>query len=146
MKSAARPNAAQLFCFLRRHDFRRTPTRSLDTPFQGLRNRTASPFPATDGERNVDLGLNSAESVLRQLWQQRWDVRDNSALRRLGAVRRALLFDPSVDDLLLELFLAQRVSFNPVLIRGTGIDALQLVEVAMAQCRISRNLGEGLLS
>ncbi len=65
-------------------------------------------------------------------------------LRRLGAVHSPPLVDPSVDNLLLELFLTQWVSFAPVLIRGAGIDALEPIEISMTQCRISRNVRERL--
>jgi hypothetical protein len=67
-------------------------------------------------------------------------VCDNGALRRLREVHSAPLFNPGVDNLLIELFFTQRVSFAPVLISGTGIDALESLEISMAQCCISRDV------
>ena len=61
------------------------PDAALIAHFRGFRNSEPSvPFPAMHRKRNVDLGLDPAQSTFRQLWEQGGDVRNNGELRWFG--------------------------------------------------------------
>jgi hypothetical protein len=70
-------------------------------------------------------------------------IRDIGVLRSIGEVHSSPLFNPRVDDLLLEPFVAQWMRFIPFLIRGASINDLQLVEVRAAQYRNLGDNGQG---